>query len=274
MSPLPGISWVFLAVKAHELGLEGWAGFWQWWNKIHILCQDKILFCPSGPPLSLLVCIIIIINQASLEDKIPSHSCDGPWWPTTHFVCTDQDYVSCQSNCDLMSQGGLACCSPWDCKQSAMTGWLKVKSLSHVQLFATPWTVVFQPPPSMGFSRQEYWSGLPCPSPGDLPDPGIEPGSPTLQTDSLPSEPPGNPCLGNWTTTNVSKTYVIVLWPLMGRTVLSAVWKTVFQITILRLASIKFFILSWIDCWLIFLLTAGNDWEEVVLPWEEENVRK
>ena len=45
----------------------------------------------------------------------------------------------------------------------------------------------------MGFSRQEYWSGLPCPSPGDLPDPGIEPGSPTLQADALPSEPPGKP---------------------------------------------------------------------------------
>ena len=46
-----------------------------------------------------------------------------------------------------------------------------VKSLSHVQLFVTPWTVVYQAPPSMGFSRQEYWSGLPFPSPGDLPDP-------------------------------------------------------------------------------------------------------
>ena len=50
-----------------------------------------------------------------------------------------------------------------------------------------------QAPPSMGFSRQGYWSGLPFPSPGDLPDPGIEPGSPTLQADALPSEPPGNP---------------------------------------------------------------------------------
>ena len=57
---------------------------------------------------------------------------------------------------------------------------VKVKSLSHVRLFATPWTVACQAPPSMGFSRQEYWSGLPFPSPGDLPDPGIEPGSPTL----------------------------------------------------------------------------------------------
>ena len=51
----------------------------------------------------------------------------------------------------------------------------KVKPLSHVQLFATPWTVAYQDPPSMGFSRQEYWSQLPFPSPGDLPLPGIEP---------------------------------------------------------------------------------------------------
>ena len=50
-----------------------------------------------------------------------------------------------------------------------------VKSLSHVQLFVTPWTVAHQAPLSMGFSRQENWSGLPFPFPGDLPDPGIEP---------------------------------------------------------------------------------------------------
>ena len=67
---------------------------------------------------------------------------------------------------------------------------MKVKSLSHVRLFATPWTVAYQAPPSMGFSRQEYWSGLPFPSPEDLPDPGIETGSPALQADALPSEPP------------------------------------------------------------------------------------
>ena len=65
-----------------------------------------------------------------------------------------------------------------------------VKSLHHVWLFATPWTVVCQSPPSMGFPRQEYWSGLPFPSPGDLPNPGIKPGSPTLQVDSLLSETP------------------------------------------------------------------------------------
>ena len=67
----------------------------------------------------------------------------------------------------------------------------KVKSLSHVRLFATPWTVAYQAPPSVGFSRQEYWSGLPFPSPGDLPNPGIEPRSPALQADALPSKPPG-----------------------------------------------------------------------------------
>ena len=66
-----------------------------------------------------------------------------------------------------------------------------MKSLSHVRLFATPWTLAHQAPPSMGFSRQEYWSGLPFSSPGDLPDPGIEPRSPTLWAGALPSEPPG-----------------------------------------------------------------------------------
>ena len=67
-----------------------------------------------------------------------------------------------------------------------------MKLLSHVRLFVTPWTVAHQTPPSMGFSRQEYWSGLPFPSPGDLPDPGIEPRSPALRADALLSQLPGN----------------------------------------------------------------------------------
>ena len=70
---------------------------------------------------------------------------------------------------------------------------VKLKSLSHVRLFVTPWTVAYQAPPFMGFSRQECWSGLPFPSPGDLPDPGIEPWSPAFQADTLLSEPPGKP---------------------------------------------------------------------------------
>jgi len=69
---------------------------------------------------------------------------------------------------------------------------VKVKSLSSVPLFVTPWMVACQAPPSMGFSRQEYWSGLPFLSTGHLPDLGIKPGSPTLQQ-TLPFELPGNP---------------------------------------------------------------------------------
>ena len=68
------------------------------------------------------------------------------------------------------------------------------QSLSRVRLLATPWTAAHQAPPSMGFSRQEYWRGLSFPSPEDLPNPGIEPRSPTLQADALTSEPPGKPC--------------------------------------------------------------------------------
>ena len=73
-------------------------------------------------------------------------------------------------------------------------GWRsEVMLLSRVRLFVTPWTVAHQALPSMGFSRQEYWSGLPFLPLGDLPDPGIEPWSPALQADALTSEPPGKP---------------------------------------------------------------------------------
>ena len=83
-----------------------------------------------------------------------------------------------------------------DLKNSMDRKKVKVKSLSHVSLFATLWTAAHQAPLSMGFSRQEYWSGLPFPSPGDLPNPGIKPRSPALQADALTSEPPGKP---SWT---------------------------------------------------------------------------
>ena len=81
-----------------------------------------------------------------------------------------------------------------------------MKSLSRVSLFATLWTVAYQAPPSMGFSRQEYWSGLPFPSPGDLPNPGIEPVSPALQVDSLPTE-----LSGNFFLISLMSTYMIIL---------------------------------------------------------------
>ena len=70
-----------------------------------------------------------------------------------------------------------------------------MNSLSRVRLFATPWTAAYQAPPSMECPRQESWSGLPFPSPGDLPNPGIKLRSPTLPADSLLSEPPGKPLI-------------------------------------------------------------------------------
>ena len=71
-------------------------------------------------------------------------------------------------------------------------GWKSEREVAQSCLtLCNPCTVAHQAPPSMGFSRQEYWSGLPFPSPGDLPDPGIEPRSPALQADSLLSGPPG-----------------------------------------------------------------------------------
>ena len=75
------------------------------------------------------------------------------------------------------------------CMYVYMVGWLVgLVSKSCLVPLATPWTVARQAPRSLGFSRQEYWSGLPFPSPGDLPDSGIKPGSPALQADSLPTE--------------------------------------------------------------------------------------
>ena len=79
------------------------------------------------------------------------------------------------------------------CKLGLEKAGEREKSLSHVRLFEIPWTVAYQAPPSMGFFRQEYWSGLPLPSPGNLPNPGIKPRSPALQEDDLPSEPQGKP---------------------------------------------------------------------------------
>ena len=93
--------------------------------------------------------------------------------------------------CLCCFNGNLKIPLPWPWKFVKV----KVTSLSPVRLFASPWTVAHQAPPSIGFSRQEYWSGLLFPSPGDLPDPGIEPGSPVLQADALTSEPPGKPTL-------------------------------------------------------------------------------
>ena len=87
------------------------------------------------------------------------------------------------------------CGDPEDADHRRLSASEVCKSLSCVRLFATPWTGAHQSPLSMGFSRPEYWSWWPFPSPGDFPNPGIKPGSPALPADSLPSKPPGKPRL-------------------------------------------------------------------------------
>ena len=92
--------------------------------------------------------------------------------------------------------GGGSPCAPGTAQVSALTSislaaspaWKCISRFSHVRLLAPPWSVACQAPLSVGFSRLQYWSGLPFPSPGDLPDPGLKLGSPALQADSLPSE--------------------------------------------------------------------------------------
>ena len=80
----------------------------------------------------------------------------------------------------------------------SFVSFLSCVCVSHVWLFVTPWTSACQTLLSMEFSRQKYWNGLPCPPPGDLPDPGIKPGSPALQAYSLPAEPPGKSHEQKW----------------------------------------------------------------------------
>ena len=87
------------------------------------------------------------------------------------------------------SERGVVCV----CACACVCVCTRVRALNRAQLFVTPWTVAHQASLSTGFSRQEYWSGLPFSPPGNLPNPGIEDGSPTRQADSLSSEPPGKP---------------------------------------------------------------------------------
>ena len=123
-----------------------------------------------------------------------------PWWSGESLpflsscisslvgICLCHSFQDGRLNCIHLIFGPL--CIGWEGGVKLMLSYL----LSRVRLFATLWTVAHQDPTSMGFSRQEYWNGLPFPSPEDLPDPGIKPRSPTLEADSLTSEPPGKPC--------------------------------------------------------------------------------
>ena len=108
-----------------------------------------------------------------------------------HNLCEEIRELSLQGETTGDHQPGFqdTCFLVWDSESESVSGF------SCVQLFVTPWTVARQAPLSTGFSRQEYWSGWPCPPPGGLPDPGMEPGSPALQAYSLLFEIPGNPGL-------------------------------------------------------------------------------
>ena len=132
-----------------------------------------------------------------MSDSLPPHGLYSPWnspgWNTgvgslSHSRGSSQPRAQTQVS---RIAGGFF--TSWATREAHYTTmkWSEVKLLSCVRLFETPWTVAHQAPPSMGFSRQEYWSGLPFPSPRDLPNPGIKPTSPALQADALTSEPPG-----------------------------------------------------------------------------------
>ena len=110
----------------------------------------------------------------------------GAWWATVHGVAKSRTRLKRLSSSSSRLQENVPA-GP------------QVSALSRLQLFATPWSVAHQAPLTMEFSRPEYWSELPFSSPRDLPDPGIVPGSPSFQAESLLSEPPGKlpyPLLG------------------------------------------------------------------------------
>ena len=163
-------------------------------------------------PSFTMVCISFAVS--CLE---PCPSCAGPRRraPRTGHL---EEGAGCWSKSPQEEE----VCGP--CVSAVGSDLLKVKFLSRVWLFATPWTVDYQAPLSMGFSGQGYWSGLPFPSPGDLPNPGIKPRSPTLQADALPSEPPGKPS-GSEQTLKVSARKQGPRWPYpRGTCVVQEAW--------------------------------------------------
>ena len=127
------------------------------------------------------------VRLQSVESRRVGHD----WASSFHFRLTPG--YTCPCSVGLLVLGGKARTPHWNQNRSPPCSSLVTLSmhvcaqlLSRVRLLVTPWTVALQAPLSMGFPRQEYWSGLPCPPPGDLPDPGIEPTSPAWQVDSLP----------------------------------------------------------------------------------------
>ena len=146
------------------------------------------------------MCVHSVMSDSFATPKTVAHQTPRPW----NFPGKNTG-VGCHFLLQgiFPTQGLNPCLLHWQldslplCRQ--LVGWQvgvgEKCVLSHsscVWVFATPWAIALQAPLSMGFSRQEYWSGLPCPPPGDLPNPGIEPGSSALQANSLPSEQQGN----------------------------------------------------------------------------------
>ena len=132
------------------------------WTQAPCIWECRVV--ATGPPRKSLSLVLMAFSKGFHFHSNKTHS---EWWGET--------YVQIHSNW-VISHGPAVEVSK------------RAKLLSCVQLFVTPWTIAHQAPLSMEFSRPEYWSGLPFPSPGDPADPEIEPGSPVLQADSLLSE--------------------------------------------------------------------------------------
>ena len=146
----------------------------------HLILCCPLLLLPPIPPR-----IRVFSNESTLRMRWPKY-----WsWSFSFSIIPSKEIpglISFRMDWLDTNDSGSYICHCW-----RGYDYDHVKSLSHVQLFATPWTVIDQAPLSMGFARQEYWSGLLFPSAGDFPSPGTEPRSPALQMGSLLSEPPG-----------------------------------------------------------------------------------
>jgi len=127
-----------------------------WWRKLTVLTENDYTLTLFAEPTSPNDEAMIVKKMSLL------------FWPPKllkpYFCLFTSSIPSVANKTDFFSLDQITILY-WE---------VKVKSLSCVRLFVTPWTAAYQAPPSMGFSRQEYWSGLPFPSPGDLPNPGIE----------------------------------------------------------------------------------------------------
>ena len=139
---------------------------------VFVLCVEVLLFCVHR---YLQFCYVFLLD-----------------WYLDHYVVSF--LISCNLYFNLYFVWYEDCYSSFLLLPICMK-WSEVKSLSCVWLIVALWTVAYQALLSMGFSKQEYWNGLSFPSPGYLPDPGIKPGSPSLQAEALPSEPPGKSIL-------------------------------------------------------------------------------